>query len=135
MIASKFNVISVRTSSVTFSTVNPEFVGNIDIELEINSRYSLANGGARRAKQELKINVFPTVEKAPFRMELVMEGVFEWNEELNEEELKTYLEINGNAVLYSYARPIISQLTSFAGFATLILPLANFVDNDSESDD
>lgn len=130
---SNFNVVGVRAKDIKFETVNPNFAENIAIELDINSQYSVAKDTNRNAKVEMTIKIFPTVENAPFRIEVVMEGIFEWNEELNERELKLFLEVNGNAVLFSYARPIISQITTFAGFSPIVLPLANFYVNEKDS--
>lgn len=124
---SNFNVIDVRMTDVEFETINQSFGGEIPLETKVESYYALAED-ENKAKVKLIISVFPTVEDAPFRIKVIMEGTFLWSEDINEDELPVYLKVNGNAILYSYARPIISQLTSFAGFSTLVLPLNNFAE-------
>ena len=128
MKASDFRVTSIRMSSVNFELCNNNYDGNI--EYDFNSKYSIAEDGKNIGRLEMEIRVFPTIEKPPFRINTKMEGMFEWSEGIKKDELEMYLSVNGNAVLYSYARPILTQLTTFAGCNPLFMPLMNFVDDE-----
>ena len=56
-------------------------------------------------------------DKYPFYIALSIQGHFRWNEGL--ENIDNYLHINAPAVLMSYLRSIVSQLTIQAGFPPL----------------
>ncbi|MCD6577996.1 protein-export chaperone SecB [bacterium] len=73
---------------------------------------------------KLKIFDKKELEKYPFFMNLEIEGVFSWSE--NVDNIDEYLKINAPAVLMSYLRSIVTQLTVFAGYPPLILPLIDF---------
>ncbi len=60
----------------------------------------------------------------PFYLELSIEGLFSWGE--NTENIEYFLNVNAPSVLISYLRSVASQLTVFAGYPPLILPLMNF---------
>ncbi len=68
---------------------------------------------------------FP-IDEVPFFTELQMEGTFKWVAEVKEEHLKELLHMNAPAILLSYMRPFISQVTTYAGYPPLILPLMDF---------
>lgn len=123
---SDFNVLSVRMNSVQFQMCDNDYEG--EIETGISSRYAFADSGENQAKAEMEIKVFPDAEKvAPFRIILKIEGIFAWNDQIPLQNIKEFMEINAMAVLYSYARPIITQLTCSAACNPLFLPMMNFV--------
>ena len=123
---SDFNVLSVRMNSVQFQICDNNYNG--EIETEITSQYAFADNDRNQAKAEMQIKVFPDVKKtAPFRIVLNIEGIFAWNEQIPRQNIKDFLEINAMALLYSYARPIVTQLTCAASCNPLFLPMINFV--------
>lgn len=65
-------------------------------------------------------------EASPFTAKMMYQGLFKWDEKVTEEELGTYLQVNAPAVLFSYIRPIVTQLTVQAGFPPLNLPMMDF---------
>lgn len=80
--------------------------GRVDIEIEFNSDKTSEN----------KINGC-----------LAIEGYFELSDKLNDDEKKMYIQQNGAAMLYPYARTIVSMITSFDDNKVGILPTVNFV--------
>jgi preprotein translocase subunit SecB len=127
-----FNVEKVRVSELCFK-VNDEFGPN-EVKLDINQKtgYAIIEN-ENRAKLKMEIELFKTDRGiAPFDLKVVMEGFFNWEEDIDKDKLEHFLLINGAAVLLSYARPIITQITTFAGFPPLILPLMNFVDSEED---
>ena len=68
-------------------------------------------------------------EDSPFYIDIVINGLFEYVPEENELELSMddYLKENGIAILFQYARSIISTLTSQSNssYPTIILPTIN----------
>ncbi len=101
---------------------------NIHTETQIY-KSSLEN----RAVVSLELQIFDkcTYKKvgAPFYVNSIMFGEFEWDESIEENMLNSLLETNAPAVLLSYMRPYISSLTTGSGHKPLIIPLLNFRGN------
>lgn len=130
---SNFNIISVRMSNVRFELCNNDYEGSIETQIE--PRYAFADDGRNSAKAEMILRVFPDYDKkAPFRIELKMEGLFSWDESL-EGRIDEFMKVNAMAVLYSYARPIVTQLTTTANCSPLVLPMMNFTLETEEQSD
>lgn len=130
MINSNFNVLSVRMSNAYFAMCDNDYEG--EIETQIETRHAFADNGENKAKTELILNVFPDTEKtAPFRVEIKMEGIFTWDDSLKGK-VEDFMEVNAMALLYSYARPIVTQLTTAANCTPLILPMMNFTSKTAE---
>ncbi|MBQ5430657.1 MAG: protein-export chaperone SecB [Lachnospiraceae bacterium] len=51
------------------------------------------------------------------------------NDELTNEQINDLLRINGAAVLYSYLRPIVSNLTNNSALPVLNLPFIDFTES------
>lgn len=69
----------------------------------------------------IKLNV--TNESKEFEIKLTVEGIFKIDEE--KDEFKKVLLTNGPAILISFARPYIVNLTTSAGMEPIVLPLLN----------
>ncbi|WP_165958637.1 protein-export chaperone SecB [Macrococcoides bohemicum] len=61
----------------------------------------------------------------PFEISITYKAIFEWTNQ-SEIEKNDFLKINAPAILYSYCRPVISNLTGYSGFPPLDLPFYNF---------
>ncbi len=64
----------------------------------------------------------------PFFIKISYSARFIWDD-LKDEEVDDLLEVNAPAILLGYIRPIVLQLTAYAGFPPLHLPLINFQKN------
>ncbi len=63
---------------------------------------------------------------SPFFISITQLGEFEYPSDLDRTDLENLLNINAPAVLLSYIRGLISQITAFSGYPALIIPLINF---------
>lgn len=78
----------------------------------------------------LTIRLGEETEKFPFFMEVKMSSVFSWDDSVEEQTKKSLLDVNAPAILYSYIRPIISNITSASGYPPFILPFMNFTESE-----
>ncbi|HAN09062.1 MAG TPA: hypothetical protein DCP90_00430 [Clostridiales bacterium] len=129
---SKFQITGLRLKKFEFN-INEDF--NIDkmdgLKIDTKTEIERFEGNA---KINLKVNIFEKkeefIETAPFFIKVVMEGIFEWDITLDDEMLKYLLNSNAPAILFSYIRPHILNITVSAGFPPVILPLMDFTENE-----
>ena len=76
-------------------------------------------------KVQLNKNEDKELEDACFVAEVTMQSAFTWPENLAEQQVNNLLEINAPALLISYIRPIIVQLTSASPIPVYNLPFLN----------
>ena len=116
--------------------VNIEFCGNENFNEELFEGFSIDNNITisvldedigNEALVSLNIIIGEKTENYPFYLSITMSA--EFNCDINKSD-KFYqlLETNAPALLLSYARPIVSIITSQAGFPALNLPFMNFKD-------
>ena len=113
-------------------------------EFNINEKYDSENGLVldmdaetkvekleEGARVEFKMILFGDrkPEEKPFDLSMTMESTFEWSDDLNDAIIGDLLGINAPAILLSYMRPHISNITASAGFPPLIIPLMDFTEN------
>ena len=132
---SRFQISLPQLLEVTY-IVNEDFKNsnNSDnIKLEANSVTTVEmitdNTGAK-VIFSLKIFDQEKLSEVPFFMRVSMQGFFRWAENMEEELYKKLLRTNAPAILLSYMRPFVSQLTSASGYPPLIFPLIDFTSND-----
>lgn len=81
---------------------------------------------------ELTVKLGEPVDSYPFFIELTMRAKFRLEHEIEETNFENFLEVNAPALLLSYARPIISSITSNAGMKPVNLPFLNFSTSSEE---
>lgn len=116
----------------------------IDIDYNVNEYYSKSEEdlkiGAQTVIKKVSDNVaavYLTVslfkdkefQSVPFSMIVKSRGIFSWDSGLEKKTLTALLENNAPAILYSFIRPIVSNLTAFSIGGSLMLPLLNFSEN------
>lgn len=69
-----------------------------------------------------------TSSKYPFKVEIEYQSIFHWNE-TSDIEKNSFLKINAPAILYSYCRPIISNISNLSKYPSLNIPFYNFTDD------
>lgn len=123
-----------RIRKVSFET-NNAFVFDKDIELDIDNNVTVLKACESEiceAQVILQLSVFKKaeLEEVPFQVEIEIEGLFSWdqNTEGDSTLLERALRQNAPAVLYSYIRPIVTNLTVEANMPPLVLPLMNFTE-------
>lgn len=112
---------------------NVEFIKNNlcnehNLKLEFKHNIKVTNINEREAVVSLEFSVFNKkfTEKIPFYINIKIEGIFIWKEINDEDLLNSLLYENAPAVLLSFIRSMISQITAYSGYPTLIIPLLNF---------
>lgn len=70
-------------------------------------------------------------EHTPFVLNIEMQANFKWIDEFSKSEVSTLLNQNAPALLLSYMRPIISEITSY-GFNSFMLPFIDFSKNNKD---
>lgn len=119
-----------------------KFLGYLvpEISLEIKDMYF----GDLSAKNELSINVEQNFSKEQNRfvevvlrikiatqdnnlkINMMIKGGFEANKDMSDEIFKQLYTVNAPAILFPYARAVISTCTAQAGIPQVLLPLVNF---------
>ncbi len=101
-------------------------IKNIDLKLSGNTE--IHKFEENKAKVIFSFSVFKKepIESVPFKIEIIIEGIFTWNEEISLDMVDQLLNTNAPAILISYIRSIVTQLTVLSGFPALVLPLLNF---------
>lgn len=73
-------------------------------------------------KVSMNIEIYTNLSK----IELVLDGFFMIPKEFEEENKKYFLEVSAPAIIYPYARTLISNITAFDADETVLLPVINF---------
>lgn len=133
MKTSNFQLIGKPRLTKCLFEINKEFdlTGAIELEIENNVKIGRNHDEEKReAVVILNLGIFTksNFEEVPFKIEMEIEGIFRWNEKLksNVLQLESLLKENAPAILYSYLRPIITQMTVEASLPPLVIPLMNF---------
>jgi len=124
---SKFQIINQRLLSVEYQ-INDAYQKE-EIELKIRSNVQIKRDDEKSiAEVILTIFVFPDedISNVPFTMIISNKGIFEWSADYDNVTIEKLLKSNAPAILMSYMRSVVSQLTSFSSFPPLILPLFDF---------
>lgn len=127
---SPFQIGAHRLAGLSFD-INDKYQPPKDGKIQLDIKNDLKvkqNKKDRLAEITLAITLFETEgkETSPFTAKIVYQGLFKWDEKVTDKELDTYLNVNAPAVLFSYIRPIVTQLTVQAGFPPLNLPMMDF---------
>ncbi|WP_317366380.1 protein-export chaperone SecB [uncultured Tyzzerella sp.] len=81
---------------------------------------------------KLSISVNPEKNKDDlFNLDLDIVALFEWDQKsISNDDAKKLLNINSPALLLSYARPIIANITQQSGLPPYNIPFVNFTENE-----
>lgn len=127
---SNFQFSEINLKEVKFFT-NDEFEKETNRELEetisFETRVCHADNKERNALVELVIAIGGG--KSPYNIEMIMRGIFEWNNKMSDELAEQLLKTNAPALLLSYARPIMTNLTMNGRFNTVNIPYIDFTQN------
>lgn len=83
----------------------------------------------REAIVSLELCIGEKSEKSPFNIELEIYAKFKCDDEAM---FKKLIDTNAPAMLLSYARPIVSLVTSQSGYPAFNLPFMNFTQEDDD---
>jgi preprotein translocase subunit SecB len=121
-----------------FKFSNPKLV-KLDFEIKNGDNANISNDilnvslnnnidkkSTNEAVVELEIKIGEDSSEFPFFINLIIGAHFKLDGEIQGISFDKLLEINAPTVLLSYARPIISLITTQAGMKPLNLPFLNF---------
>lgn len=122
-----------RLTNLNFH-INKDFTGSYEGEVEIKiSMYTQKDSADTEDIttyiSTLKLDIGENSNNFPFYCELEMTGVFYRTADSPIEE-QDFANFNTAAILYSYARPIVSDVVSKSGFPPYNLPFMNFAEAD-----
>lgn len=95
--------------------------GNVSVEVK---KQNMIDEGARSLK--LVMTVCVRDEYGILNINLTIEGMFEFDAELGENQRNDFFDFNAPAILFPYVRAYVSALTSLSGFKPFVLPTINF---------
>jgi preprotein translocase subunit SecB len=112
--------------------VNKKFdfkkVKSLKLDLDI-SHTTKINKEQNEALVELDIIIFPKENESPFTCKTKTIAQFVWGEGTPEETVEKLLKTNAPALILSFVRPIISQITTYSGQPTFVIPLLDLSKN------
>ena len=123
MIESFFRLKSQFTEEIIFKK-NSDFKDR-KIKLKVSHKLEIKNIDETSSNVKLIFSIFTEAE-SPFFISITQLGEFQYPSNLDKTDLENLLNINAPAVLLSYIRGLISQITAFSGYPALIVPLMNF---------
>lgn len=107
-----------------------DFSGEVLLEIDKNVKVTKMSDEEMVAIVTLNLRFFQNkdLKEVPFKLEMEIEGMFGWDNELKENpiRLEDLLKENAPAILYSYLRPIITTTSIDANLPPLVIPLMNF---------
>lgn len=118
--------------------INKDFIG--DFDGDVNVELSLETKKEGKIDEEtsvylskLNLIVGEITDYFPFYCEIEMSGRF-FRKEYSDIKEEDFAKRNAAAILYSYARPIVSDIVSKSGFPPYNIPFMNFSDLDVDED-
>ncbi len=104
---------------------NPEYTG-VKANMDIDFGHSIAVRN-NEAQVSVKCVLFRKAKKEekPFHLAVQMTGIFQFQTEIQGDELNNILKQQAINILFPYLRALISNITVNAGLPPVILPLIN----------
>lgn len=127
---SKLRFENYITKDLNFE-INPNCTRKDELELDLNFNHEIQlDYQQKRSVVILECSLFehPYENNYPFSLTLSLLGFFDFDTDLNEDDIIKLLEVNGVAILFPYLRGIISTITSNLGVAPIIIPTINIVE-------
>ena len=121
---SKFQFTNPKLDKIIFN-INEEYTEKIDNKLSYSMKVERQGIDNNNAIVKLIIEIGNN-ENSRFYLNLEISAKFKWND-IDDEQIDSFLEVNAPALLLSYARPIVANITMQAGLSPMNLPFMNFV--------
>lgn len=136
---SVFQFENPRVKNIIFQSnekFNPDNIKNVDFRIKTETNISRPDSG-KRARVELKVELpedpNEVLEKGlPYFCAVSVVADFVWDDAVDEKQAESFLRLNAAALLLSYARTTIAQLTMEAGYPAYHLPFIDFRDSVSK---
>lgn len=103
---------------------------NEDINLKLSLSVNNNKLSGTEAVVELCVEIGEKSALAPFYITATEGAIFRWEEGIfsEEQDIHKFLSINAPALLLSYLRPIVSNITAMSKYPTYNIPFINFND-------
>lgn len=88
------------------------------------------NENSARVELILKVD-YNQNKEFPFSLEAGMASYFRWEDNMRKESVDQFLKTNAPALLLSYLRPIVANITNSSRFPVYNIPFLNFQDSDN----
>ena len=127
MTESKFQFLNPYLEEVSFH-VNTEFDGKQD-GFSMKNSFQVQVQKSETETKAIVALLFETNshdDTAPFQIRAKVASEFIWEKDLDEKEVEALLNCNAPALLLSYMRPIVANLTNSSAFPAYNLPFINF---------
>lgn len=122
---SGFKFLGFRVPEFSMEVKDPYLLGqSIKNDLSVNVQNNFSKENNRFVEVYLGIKIINS--EGYLKINFTIKGGFLADSEMSEEVFKQMYSINAPAILFPYARAIISSITSQAGIPQVILPLMNF---------
>ncbi|WP_125762864.1 protein-export chaperone SecB [Companilactobacillus hulinensis] len=114
-----------------YSIKNLEYTRDVDILSSYDSGFNyIPSVGLNddKSKATLTVDISLKREENNFGVKVKIQGQFNINESLsakNTDDIAAALFVNGTAILYPYARSIVSMITGLDSSSTILLPTIN----------
>lgn len=133
---SVFQFENPRVKNIIFQSndkFDPDNVNQSDFRIKTETNVSRSENG-KQARVELKVELpeepKEMVDKGlPYYCAVSVIAEFMWDNDLEERQVENFLRLNAAALLLSYARTTIAQLTMEAGYPAFHLPFIDFRDS------
>lgn len=129
---SSFQLIDRPRVNKNIFQVNKDFNFSGELSLEIDNNIKVVKTSDEEMTSIVVLNLkffeSNNFKEVPFKLEMEIEGMFAWDEQLkgNPTQLEVLLKENAPAILYSYLRPIITTISIDANLPPIVIPLMNF---------
>ena len=134
MKTSNFQFTNPRIVETIFIS-NPQINPNNGAEYKIEVNCKVGQGEINNNTTDVKLTIilnesenYMKEHDKPFYSKVSVIASFSWTNNLSENEIKRFLNINAPALLLSYIRPQIMYNSTQAGFPAYNLPFMNFAD-------
>ena len=122
------DIIDYRVVEISVKP-NPDFDRNTKFKPEFNiSTDTYINTGdepVARLVMTIKYKKKPSCNQ-PYKMALLVEGLFNYQPDMEQENLQQLLQLNATSILYGLARGTVSQATAIMSNGKVLLPTVNF---------
>lgn len=118
-------------------TENKQFDTSTDLEkIKLHNKFSVEvkkDSKDSMALVTLTLETNQDEDDAPFKIKAAISSFFRWSE-VPDERINLMLRINAPALLLSYLRPIVAQITNSSRFPVYNIPFFNFLDEQSSDE-
>ena len=130
-------IINHLDFTVKKDSTDETFLDSGDIQLEVENQVLKKDDSdeiiTNTCKTIVRLTVGENKTEFPFVVRLEMESVFHWDNDIDMD-MDSYVRFHTPAIVYSYMRPIVTDLVTKSGFPPFNLPFMNFSEENINKD-